>query len=390
LPAPINIQVRGSKLDALQDIARTIVDTARGVDGAVDVRIAEPLDHPAISITVDRTKAALLGLTQEDVIKNVATAVNSSCNFAPAFWIDPKNGNHYLMGAQYEESEISSLDTLENIPITGPASKTPTLLKNIAQIERTQTPVVISHQNITRTINVFADAHGRDVGSVAAEIWQKLHGAAGIADRVDAEAEPEESEIRLQGGYRVIMGGEFQSMQDSFGSFSEGLLIAALLVYLVMVAQFRSFLLPLAILATVPLGIIGVVPMLWLTGTNLSIPAFMGLILMVGIVVQYSILVIDFAVRRQRSGAPIQEAILDAARDRLRPVLMTSLTTCLALVPMAIGVGRGGEANIPLARSIIGAVLGGNVLSLLVVPSIYSIIGRWVRPETDPLAAEVS
>ncbi|MDP6929498.1 MAG: efflux RND transporter permease subunit, partial [Planctomycetota bacterium] len=156
-----------------------------------------------------------------------------------------------------------------------------------------------------------------------------------------------------------------------------------ILVYLVMVAQFRSFLLPLVILLTVPLGLIGVVPVLWLTGTSVSVPAFMGLILMVGIVVQYSILVVEFAARLQRQGTPMHEAILAAARDRLRPVLMTSLTTCFALIPMAIGMGRGSEANIPLARAIIGAVIGGMLLSLLVVPSIYSILGRWVKPDRE-------
>lgn len=381
LPAPINIQVRGSDLDELQEIARAIADEARRVDNAVDVRIGEPPEHPAISITVDRTMAAMLGLTQEDVIKNVATAINSSCNFAPAFWIDPNNGNHYLMGAQYEESDIQSFETIENIPITGPNSETPTLLKNIAKIERTSTPVLVNHQNITRTVNVFADVHGRDVGSVAAEIWDRIESTPAILARKTESSEFTDSQMTLSGGYRVLMGGEFQSMRESFGNFSEGLVIAIILVYLCMVAQFRSFVLPLAVMLTIPLGIIGVVPVLWLTGTHLSIPAFMGLILMVGIVVQYSILVVEFAARRQRGGAPLNDAILDAARDRLRPVLMTSLTTCLALLPMAIGIGRGGEANIPLARSIIGAVIGGTVLSLLVVPALYSLLGRWVRPE---------
>ncbi|MEM7205452.1 MAG: efflux RND transporter permease subunit [Planctomycetota bacterium] len=379
-PAPINLQVRGSKLGRLQEIANAVVAEAQQVEGAVDVRIAEPTDHPAISIHVDRTKAAMLGLTQEDVIKNVATVINSSCNFAPAFWIDPNNGNHYLMGAQYDEGSIRSLETLLNIPITGPESTAPTLLKNIASVERTTTPVLVTHQNITRTINVFADVDGRDVGSVAAEIWQRVGASEQL--RLDEEAAADDPwALSLQDGDRVLMEGEFKRMQESFADFGEGLLIAAILVYLVMVAQFRSFTLPLAILLTVPLGIIGVVPILWLTGTALSIPAFMGLILMVGIVVQYSVLVVEFAARRQRQGAEWREAILDAARDRLRPVLMTSLTTSAALVPMALGLARGGEANVPLARSIIGAVVGGTLLSLFVVPPLYSLLGRWVRPD---------
>ncbi len=373
LPAPINIQVRGSKLDKLQEIARGVVEQVKSVEGSVDVRIAEPTGHPAISIQVDRTKAAVLGLSQEDVIKNVATAINSSCNFAPAFWIDPRNGNHYLMGAQYQEMDIQSLETLDNIPITGPKSTSPTLLKNIATIVRTTTPVIVQHQNITRTVNIFADVDGRDVGSVGNEILTRLEGSALNPYLADGGKD----------GYRVMIMGEIASLQKSFANFGEGLIIAVILVYLVMVAQFRSFLLPLAILLTVPLGLIGVVPVLWLTGTSVSVPAFMGLILMVGIVVQYSILVVEFAARMQRQGTPMHEAILAAARDRLRPVLMTSLTTCFALIPMAIGMGRGSEANIPLARAIIGAVIGGMLLSLLVVPSIYSILGRWVKPDRE-------
>ena len=374
LPAPINIQVRGSKLPQLYEIASAIVGEAKQVEGAVDVRIGEPKDHPALKIEVDRVKAAVLGLTQDDVIKNVATALNSSCNFAPAFWISPKNGNHYLMGAQYLESDISSIETLENIPITGPNSERPTLLKNIATLERTATPVIVNHQNITRTVNVFANVEGRDVGSVAAEIEARLNTLGPTKELID--------KYKTQ-GYRVLMLGEVKSMRDSFGNFGEGLLIAAILVYLVMVAQFRSFLLPLVIMVSVPLGLIGVVPMLMATNTYLSVPAFMGLILMVGIVVQYSILVVEFAARRQRQGVPLTEAILDAARDRLRPVLMTSLTTALALTPLAIGIGRGTEANVPLARVIIGAVLAATVLALLAVPVMYSYLGRFVKAEVE-------
>jgi multidrug efflux pump subunit AcrB len=373
-PAPINIQVRGGKLPRLYEIARAIVQEVEKVEGTVDVRMDEPPNHPSLEIEVDRTKAAILGLTQEDVIKNVATAVNSSCNFLPSYWISPQNGNHYLMGAQYKESDINSIEALYNIPITGPNSSSPTLLKNIASIRESTTPVVVTHKNITRTINIFANVRHRDVGSVATEIQTRLEKPGPTKDLIDAAHKE---------GYRVLYEGEVKAMKDSFRDFGEGLIIAVILVYLVMVAQFRSFLLPMTILLTVPLGLIGVVPILFLTNTYLSVPAVMGLILMIGIVVQYSILVVEFAVRKQRQGVALNEAILDAARDRLRPVLMTSLTTILALLPMAIGFGRGGEANIPLARSIIGAVLGGAFLSLLVVPSLYSVLGRWVKPSTE-------
>ena len=184
-------------------------------------------------------------------------------------------------------------------------------------------------------------------------------------------------------GYRYQVRGEVHGMRESFGQFRTGLLVAAILVFLVLVAQLRSFTLPLVIFLAVPMGLVGVTAALLLTGTPLSIPSFMGLILMVGLVVEYSILLVDFAVRRQREGVPLREAVLDASRARLRPLLMTSLTTCLALLPMAIGFGRGGEANEPLARAIVGAVVGGTLLTLFVVPALYGILGRFVRPGSD-------
>jgi HAE1 family hydrophobic/amphiphilic exporter-1 len=233
--------------------------------------------------------------------------------------------------------------------------------------------------NITRTVDVFANVEGRDLGGAVAEIEERLAASPALTALMD------EYGAR---GYRYEVKGEIQTMRESFGQFQTGLLIAALLVFLVMVAQLRSFVLPLIIMLTVPLGLVGVVAALWLTNTPLSIPAFMGLILMVGLVVQYSILLVDFTVRRQREGADLETAILDASAARLRPLLMTSLTTILALFPMALGLGEGAEANVPLARAVIGAVLGGALLTLFVVPALYGIVGRFaaISPSEEELA----
>ena len=378
LPSPIDIQIQGSKLEVSHEIAGAVMRELRQIEGVQDARIAQPLHYPAIQIEVDRVKAAHLGLTQEDVIRNVAAALNSSIGFEPSFWIDPKNGNHYFIGAQYPVEEIESFETLKNIPITGTNTERPVLLRNVAKISRTTSPVVVKHLSLTRTVDVFANVEGRDLGSVVAEIEERLTSSAAMAELMEGRGYAGK-------GYTWAVKGEIVAMNDSFGQFGFGLLIATILVFLVMVAQLRSFALPLVILLTVPLGLIGVVATLWMTGTHLSIPSFMGLILMVGLVVEYSILLVDFAVRRQRQGAPLREAILDAAETRLRPLLMTSLTTALALGPMAIGIGQGAEANVPLARAIIGAVLGGAFLTLFFVPALYGIVGRFVkiRPETE-------
>jgi len=381
LPAPIDIQVQGSDLAIAHEIAEAIVKEVRQVPGAADVRVAQPLEYPAVMIDVDRVKAAEVGLTQEEVIKNVVTAINSSVNFSPSFWIDPNNGNHYLIGAQYPEDEIKDFNTLLNVPIVGAASQQPTLLKNVARLSRTTSPAVIRHINITRTVDVYANVEGRDLGGLAAEIEERLASSPPFRKLMDEYGGR---------GYSYAVRGEVQSMNESFAQFGTGLLVAAMLVFLVLVAQLRSFLLPVVIFLAVPMGLVGVVLMLWLTDTNLSIPSFMGLILMVGLVVEYSILLVDYAARKQREGVALEDAVLEAARHRLRPLLMASLTTVFALLPMAVGFGRGGEANIPLARAIIGAVLGGTFLTLFVVPALYGILGNFIRKdETSELDAAV-
>jgi multidrug efflux pump subunit AcrB len=356
LPSPINIQVEGNKLDVAYDIARRIREAVEQVAGTVDVRIQQKPDYPQIQIEVDRVKAAYLGLTQEEVVKNIVTTLNSSINFAPAFWIDHRNGNHYFLGAQYREEDIRSLETLENIPITGRNGTQPVLLKNIATFRRATAPAEINHLNITRVTDIFANVHGRDIGSVAADIEKKL-----VEIRQD-----------IPQGYFISMRGEVQSMQESFQNLGFGLVMAVALVYLVMVIQFRSFVDPLIVMFAVPLGIVGVLWMLFLTGTNLNIQSLMGTIMMVGIVVAFSILLVDFANRLRAEGRSVEDAVLEAARIRLRPILMTSLAAIFALIPMAVA----GGTNIPLARAVIGGVGASALLTLLVVPLLYRLLKR--------------
>lgn len=366
-PSPINIQVAGSRLETSYEIAEAIVKEVKKVQGAADVRIAQRLDYPAIDIEVDRVKAAHLGISQEDIVKNIVTALNSSINFDPGFWIDHLSGNHYFIGAQYLEDDIRSLQTLENIPITSSDTMKATVLKNVATFRRTTAPAVVNHLNITRVIDVYANVSGRDVGSVAAEIEKRLERSEKLQTLMAKYK---------QKGYTYHIRGEVQSMKESFRQFGAGLVIAIILVYLVMVVPFRSFRDPFIILCSVPLGFIGVAFMLYFTNTNMNIQSFMGIIMMVGMVVADSVLMVDTANNLQEKGVLKEEAIIQAAEIRLKPIVMTSLTTIFALLPMAIGIGSAGGANIPLARSIIGGVLGALILHVTVVPSLYIIIGR--------------
>ena len=382
-PAPIHVQVSGSNLETSHAIARIIAREASQVPGATDVRIAQRMDYPIIDLEINRVKAALAGVKVRDIMKNLVTATNSSIGFDPAFWIDERNGNHYFIGAQYSEDDLVSLETLRNIPVTGANGTLPVPLGTLVKESRKTGPAVINHRNITRVIDVYAAVlPGYDIGSVVAGIERRLEGSAELlptAKTSDRGMYHEISGPEFAGkGYSYVMAGEVATMREAFGQFVEGFLLAVILVYLVLVLQFRSFVDPLVVLLTVPLGLIGVAIMLFITGTHLSIMAAMGIIMMVGLVVAYSILLVDFANQRLSQGLSLTEAICDAARVRLRPVLMTSLAAVLALTPMAIG-GQGAEANAPLARAIIGGALSAAALSLLVVPCLYVIFKKQPR-----------
>jgi len=365
LPAPINIQVEGNKLEVAHEIAEKIKRHAETVRGAVDVRIQQRLDAPQINIDIDRVKAAQVGLTQEEVVKNVVTALNSSINFAPSFWIDEKNGNHYFIGAQYRENDIQSINSILDIPITGKNQTTPVALRTFGKFSRGTAYSEINHLNITRVTDVFVNVRGRDVGSVVGDIERYVDNI-----KNDRAQVPE--------GYSIQMRGEVKTMHESFTSLGFGFLLAIVLVYLVMIVEFRSFLDPFIVMFAVPLGLIGVAWMLFLTHTFLSIQSMMGIIMMVGIVVSFSVLMVDFANRILAEAAEKNErktprdAIAEAATIRLRPILMTGLAAILGLMPMALF----GGANIPLARAVVGGILAALVLVLFVVPVLYVLFKR--------------
>jgi len=377
LPSPINIQIEGNKLDVASELAKRVTAICEVVPGAVDVRIQQKLDYPQVSLDVDRTRAAYLGLTQEDVVKNVVTSLNSSINFNPSFWIDEKNGNHYFIGAQYPESAIESMSTLEHIPVGGTgggAGDAAVLLKNVASFSRETAPAEIGHRNISRVTDVYVAVQDRDIGSVAGEIETQLEALRSSLAQEDTDARAAGRAPRWE-GYRIHMRGEVASMKESFASLGFGMALATVLVYLILVAQFRSFLDPFIIMLAVPLGAIGVAVTLWATSTPLSIQAFMGVVFMVGISVSNSVLLVEFANRAMAErGLSAADAAVESVRVRLRPILMTSLVAVLALLPMAIGYGRGTEANVPLARTVVGGLTSSTLFVLVLVPVLFALV----------------
>ena len=386
-PSPIHFQVSGAKLEEMREIAEHVEEAANSVPGTVDVRIAQRLDYPTMTITMNRDKAARMGLTPEDVMQNLVSATNSSVGFDPAFWVDKSKGNHYFIGVQYPEELLTNMETIRNIPV-GTVNGVPVRLRNVAEIERAQGPGVVNHRNITRVMDIYANVErGSDVGSVMTAIESRILAEGNpLGATRDTDDRGEVYRLANYPGTALRSQGEVKEMRKSFSQFTAGFVIAAVLVYLVMVAQFRSFVDPFIILLTVPLGFVGVVAILILTGSNLSIMSAMGIIMMVGIVVEYSIVLVDFANHRLEEGLSVNDAVIDAAKVRARPILMTSLTTWLALLPMAIG-GFGGEANAPLARAIIGGVIAATVLSLLVVPCLYVIFKRPPKEKAEWVTA---
>ncbi len=376
-PAPIHFQVQCSDLEKAQKIAGIIRDTAGRVPGATDVRIAQRIDYPALEVEMNRELAARMQITPKDVMTNLVAATNSTINFEPTFWIDKNKGNHYFFGVQYREEDLNSEKTIRDIPVMG-GDHAMRRLGSVAEIKHTEGPAVVHHRNISRVTDVYAGVlPGYDVGRVVTEIERRLEAddQLGVTLGVDDRGPIANLNAEEFAGTSYRMMGEVKLMRDSFSQLSIGLVIATLLVYLVMVVQFRSFTDPLIVLLTVPLGYVGVVMLLFATNTHLSVPALMGIVMMIGIVVEYSIVLVDFANQRMEEGKTPTDAVIDAARIRLRPILMTSLTTWLALLPMAIGVGGSGT-NAPLARAIIGGVIGATVLSLVVVPCLYVLMKR--------------
>ena len=358
--APIDVQLNGPDYKELFAAAGQVRNALRTLPDVADAFIPEESGYPTLDIKVDRTRAGRLGLTQKDVVTNVITALSSNQMIAPSIWIDRKTGNDYFLTAQYRESDIDSYETLLDIPVlsrdTDKGHSDAVLLRNVASIVHESHPAEADHYDIQRVVDVLVDPATSDLGGTQASIQNAL------------------KNVRLPSDVQVDYRGSVAAMQKSFSSFGFGLTMAVVLLYLVMVAQFKSFLDPVIIMFAVPMGLIGVIWTLLLTGTTLNIESFMGIIVMVGIVVSNSILLVDFANQRFRGGQELRRAVIESARIRMRPILMTALATVAGLLPIALKIGEGSEASAPLARAAVGGLAVSTVLTLILVPAIYELL----------------
>jgi len=358
LLAPIDVQLSGPSYAELYTTARQAQSIVKALPAVANTFIPEESDYPTLSVNVDRIKAARLGLNQRDVVTNLITALTSNAMIAPSIWIEPKTGNDYFLTAQYYENEINSLETLKNIPVSTPMSgraDNAVLLRNVASISTERHPAEADHYNIQRVVDVLVAPRTDDLGGTQEAVQRAL------------------KRLTLPADIKITLRGSVAAMQASFSSFGFGLGMAVVLLYLVMVAQFRSFLDPFLIMFAVPMGLIGVIWTLYLTSTTLNIESFMGIIVMVGIVVSNSILLVDFANQRRREGQPLRRAVLESARIRMRPILMTALATVVGLLPLALKLGAGSEASAPLARAAAGGLAVSTIFTLILVPAIYEL-----------------
>ena len=358
VPVPINVQVSAGTVAKCRTAAEKVVQRIQDIDGAVDVQIGQALDYPQLDIKVDRTRAALMGLTQRDIAENVVTALSSSAGIAPMIWVDPKTGVDFFIGVQYENNEMESLDQLRNLPLSVNTANGPTTvpLSNVAEVDRVNMPGEIAHYNIGRVNDVYVNVSGRDLGSVVADVEKAL------------------TTVDLEEGVSVTLRGPVATMREGALTLGVGLLTAGILVYLVMMAQFRSVIDPLIIMLAVPLGFSGVLGALYLTDTTLNIQSLIGVLMMIGVVVNNSILIVDTANQLLKKGRNPVQAAIQATSIRFRPIVMTSLVLIASMLPLSIELVPGGEAMIPLARAMIGGMLVSTFLTLFIVPCVYSLV----------------
>jgi multidrug efflux pump subunit AcrB len=399
LRAPVDIQVRGPRIDVIRPVAEAIRDRVAQIPNTTDVRIKQGKNYPELHLNVDRTKAAYYGITQDRVIVDVITGLSSNIALSPNYWLDPKTANGYFLLAQYPEQSLTTTKDLLNIPIVGarvpllpsasvatPGSVGSTLalentpfagrsvgmnggafsqddrrgpdvrLRDVAELIHKTGPDSVDHYDLSRLIDVLVTPVGNDLGRVATDIEEAL------------------KPIVLPKDVIVSVKGEVANMRSAFQNFALALPLAVVLIYLVMVGLFRSLIDPLIILLAVPLGWIGTILMLYVTGTSANVESMIGTLMMMGIVVSNSILLVDYANRMARSGLSAEEAVVEAGRRRLRPIIMTALATILGLLPLALGFGEGNETMVPLARAVVGGLMVSTVMTLLVVPVLHSVV----------------
>jgi multidrug efflux pump subunit AcrB len=371
LPAPIDIQIEGSDIEGNREVAARMVHEIEQVPGIADARIQQAFDYPEFDVAVDRTKAAQGGYTQRDVANSLLNSLSGSFQITPMFFLNWKNGVSYNLVTQTPQYSIQSLEDLQNTPLNAASAARPEILADVASIKRANEMEVINHYNIRRVVDIYAAVRGRDLGAVGREVTRI----------VDANRKS------LPRGSFIIIRGQLQTMRTSYLGLLGGLVFSVILVYLLIVVNFQSWLDPFIIITALPAALAGIVGFLFLTHTTLSVPALMGAVMCMGVGTANSILVVSFAKERLlHHGDPI-EAAIEAGVTRFRPVLMTALAMIIGMIPMALGLGEGGEQNAPLGRAVIGGLLCATVATLIFVPAVFSLLHK--RPNS-PNAQEHS
>ncbi len=391
---PVNLRIDGKDVRKAHAVAERVRAAVTRIDGVVDARVVQRLDYPTYVIDVNRAMARRLGLTQKEVMENVVAALKSSIQYNKKnFWFDPVTHNQYYVGVQYPEKDIQSLATVLNVSITSPVQQEPIPLSNLVRVRPTTMATEVTHTDLQTTVDVTMNVVGRDLGHVAGDIVAVLD-RFGEAQGGDTWVpyDPDEEGQRPLAGAMLRISGEYGHMQETFWNFGIGLALAVVFIYFLMVVLLDSYLIPLVILLAVPVGLVGVILVLFVTGTAINVQSLLGVIFMVGIVVSNTVLMVDFAQNlRAAEGLSPTDAIRKAASIRARPVAMTALAALFALIPMALALERGSEANAPLGRAVIGGLLAGLATTLVVVPALYSLLlrdGRTGGRAADPQAGQ--
>jgi len=357
-PAPIDVQIGGNDLQQAYQIAQATAARLKKLDSVNDVLIPQDLDYPGLELNINRVQAGLLGISPKDVVDNVITALTSDGMIAPSFWVDPKTGNNYMLTVQYPETQIKTMTDFRQIPLRSPNGQTTTPLQSVADIQQINTPTEVDHYQLRREFDIYVMPKKEDLSAVNAQVESIV------------------KQMEKPHGVTVKVQGSVRDMQESFFSFGIGLILAVVLVYLILMAQFASFSDPFIILLAVPPGLSGVLIFLLLTGTTLNVMSLMGVVMMTGIAVSDSILIVEFVGTLRREGMELKHALSEACKVRLRPILMTTLATILGLIPMALALEPGSEQYAPLARAILGGLTVSGLVTVFLVPTAYLLIHR--------------
>jgi multidrug efflux pump subunit AcrB len=363
-PAPIDIQIGGNDLQQAYDIAKMTAAKLKNLSSVNDVLIPQDLDYPGLDLNINRVQAGLLGISPRNIVDNVITALTSDGMIAPSFWVDPKTGNNYMLTVQYPETQIKTMTDFKQIPLRSPSGLGTTPLQSVADIKQINTPTEVDHYQLRREFDIYVMPKKEDLS------------------RVNEQVKSIVGQIQKPSGITVKIRGSIRDMEQSFSSFGIGLILAVVLVYLILMAQFASFSDPFVILLAVPPGLSGVLIFLLLTGTTLNVMSLMGVVMMTGIAVSDSILIVEFVGTLRREGMALKLALAEACKVRLRPILMTTMATILGLIPMALALEPGSEQYAPLARAILGGLTVSGLVTVFLVPTAYLLIHRKEKPAT--------